>query len=388
MSLGEISSSKKTKKLFAYFATADEVGLKRLRNSIALQKAFDVFDENSVKVLTIGSLGYQPTEDIREYFDNIILIDTYHIDNDGIQRLNYCRLRNPSLDYAMKINAKWLYFCDIDTVYIKVAEPEEQNTINIARVYWQKDANETIEWSVDHIANWGEAVFSAGNSWFIIHHSIFGRFRFNEHLWGYTFDDTEYSVRVCSAMGGPHRVENAHVVHIFHENSLRNLEYVSYNRNQSIYNAVLNMTQWDCDLAAKSYYYDSQANEAIVIESNEQSAFSSACVGAGRVNAVDNLLLVRWNDRGAIYEVTGEKPFEQTCIRIACFSLSSASSTIDVGDGSEEKGLQIDLRNNMLFHGSKIDPSNFVIDGSVLKVCRKDKSIEQYRITRLDLEKV
>jgi len=128
--------------------------------------------------------------------------------------------------------------CDSDTIIAKQGLDLPLDGFGVPEVYWQKSGNEDILKSFQQIQNPGENTFSKGNSWFILSKEVFSRFRFNENIYGYGFEDTEYSgrLRLSGLRVSP---TSTRVIHKFHPEADKGIEEYTWDRNKAIKEFVL-----------------------------------------------------------------------------------------------------------------------------------------------------
>jgi len=170
--------------------------------------------------------------------DRIFYKDPFVSSPEGGQAFCLARFRNASFSVARDAEAEWLFLCDADTIIARPPILEPEQTYCIPKVYWQKQEGETLQASFSTIDREGEAAFSRGNSWFIVHRKIFESTEFNENIFGYGWEDLEFNERVQSA---GHRLlsVNSIVIHRYHPDADRRINERQYSRNESIFKASM-----------------------------------------------------------------------------------------------------------------------------------------------------
>ncbi|GJD84140.1 glycosyltransferase family 2 protein [Methylobacterium haplocladii] len=283
--------------MFAYFVTANRFD--RLKNSLIEQIKIGIGIARQSYLITDCRPASMPKTIVDFFGDRIVAEDPYVLDDSGNRSFSFSKLRNSAIKTARASKASWMFFCDADTVLAKIILPRPGEYYTIPYVYWQKTEKETINQSLKEIESIGAAAFSEGNSWFVLHRNVFDALDFNEQIFGYGWEDLEFSVRVQAKGFVPGRC-GTHIIHLYHTQEDRQVDWPQFYRNQAVFEAIQIQVQngyvpdwrnsetlktshsaWVADL-----YFDYTGN--IVVNPLSKTA--------NRFDIVDGKFVIHWND--------------------------------------------------------------------------------------------
>lgn len=223
--------------MLAYCVTHQDRLIRRFAEALRMQSIIDKIEipqMSADNVLIADTDADNIPEEIMTYFGgNVVTTDPYvHMGDDR----HFClaKFRNKSIEIALERGYEWMMFCDCDTVILHkpFIEPKRKQ-IGIPRVYWQKSADESIEDSLSAVSTLGAESFSKSNSWFILHNDTMRKFRLNENIYGYGYEDVEFSFRLKSG-GCKLDITDNVVIHAFHSSAERTIISKLFTRNRDI----------------------------------------------------------------------------------------------------------------------------------------------------------
>jgi hypothetical protein len=210
-----------------------------MRKSISLQKSADelVDSDDVFDSVLITDQSEIPTDITVMFGGRVIRTDPFHHDIEA-ERRYFClaKFRNVSIDYAVSNDYDWMMLCDSDTVVLRKSFKMPETCYGVPQVYWQRHEAEGVSESLSNIQTLADP-FSHGNSWFILGRTLLERFRFNEQIYGYGYEDREFDERVL-ASGYHLKKTSLTVIHAYHPHEDRNIDSLSERRNRSIFEAT------------------------------------------------------------------------------------------------------------------------------------------------------
>lgn len=215
-----------------YFCTKN--AFSRLISSLEKQNIFFPSMRSFPAYLATDGSREEIPEFLREYFQDIFFCHPW-VKSEGQVHFNFSMLRNTSIDAALALGLDGIFFADSDTIIARLDIPDNLDFGN-PNVYWQKDAGEPVEQSALNIIS-EQNPFSNGNSWFYLSSKVFSRYRFNEKIFGYGYEDIDFCVRVENEFKMLTGVCGT-VIHNFHSTEERKVDPAQYARNKFIFQST------------------------------------------------------------------------------------------------------------------------------------------------------
>jgi hypothetical protein len=304
--------------LYAYCVTNEAHFLARLLKSIRHQQALDALAPPATPPRRLLVTNVPMTElegEIIAFFKGRIEFCNPIVHDDLVNKDYFClsKFRNACIAYARAQEEEWLFLCDCDTVLASYDFTPPPSKYGVPNVYWQKSETETIQQSLETIAEKGKAAFSVGNSWFILGRSIIEKFTFNENIYGWGWEDIEFDTRVKAAYFGLSVIDQV-VIHVFHPEAHRVRDDYAFSRGKRILETTRTLLQFKLPPteAHATGYFD------IVAPEGSFSFLTFTCSGDGLHSKTgqrgivshteEGSLKITWDD-GAVrhYQASGEQ---------------------------------------------------------------------------------
>lgn len=277
-----------------YFCTKNAYS----RMSAALEKQRVYFPAvRSVPAYLVTDGGRDTTpEALAGYFEDTFFCDPW-TECEGRVHFNFSIMRNAAIAAASALGLDGLFFADSDTVIARLEIPEDLEFGN-PYVYWQKHSGETVEQSALAIVS-ENSPFSNGNSWFYLSRNVYMRFRFNEKIIGYGYEDIDFWVRVEKEV----KIESGVcglVIHQWHSMEERAIDHARMARNEFIFQSTKKAIEAGHSITSQqiSAYHATHPHwqQDIIINHDDQRILRMATYDGGKCVEQDGSYIVSWDN--------------------------------------------------------------------------------------------